>query len=162
MLSTASHNAAREDRWCAARSNCRKFFNSVDSTDDDEYGRRCALPLVENWGGRELSVGIHKQLAALVVAIAAATLAGCCCCGPEVPVDCEDFCACLQYHGPDCCNYPFSCPRCPYYDYNNCFWHSPYFYRPNEGTANQPQPTNSRGVNEIVPPDDPQSRRISQ
>ncbi|MEX2287584.1 MAG: hypothetical protein WD648_10880 [Planctomycetaceae bacterium] len=85
-----------------------------------------------------MSVGIHKQLAAFVVAIAAAMAGGCCCCGPEVPVDCEDFCACLQYHGPDCCQYPFSCPRCPYFDYNYCVWHAPYFRPASEVVVSSP------------------------
>jgi hypothetical protein len=85
---------------------------------------------------------MKSKLSALALAVAALLAEGCCCCrcGPDVPVDCEDFCACLQYHGPDCCEYPYSCPRCPYFDYQQRVWRAPYFQTVEHTVVETPQP----------------------
>ena len=43
----------------------------------------------------------------------------------DVPADLEPVYDFIQYHGPACEVYPYSCPCCPYFDYQSGVWRDP-------------------------------------
>ena len=65
---------------------------------------------------------MRKALTAIILSLTLLTAAGGCTCGERIPVDFEDLCCILRYHGPACRRYPYSCPPCPYYDYQCRTW----------------------------------------
>lgn len=57
--------------------------------------------------------------------IAALTGAAGCHSRGDLPTDLEPLYQFIQYHSPACEVYPYSCPCCPYFDYQNGVWRDP-------------------------------------
>jgi hypothetical protein len=43
----------------------------------------------------------------------------------DLPTDLEPLYQFVRYHSRACDEYPFSCPCCPYFDYQNYVWRDP-------------------------------------
>ena len=63
-----------------------------------------------------------RNLVGLIALTAAAAASGCSHNRATIPTDLEPLYHFMQYHGPDCHSFPYSCPPCPYFDYQNCIW----------------------------------------
>jgi hypothetical protein len=68
---------------------------------------------------------MKRFLSAVILATGLAGLGGCCAPG-EIPVSLEGPCNLMRFHGPDCCEYPYSSPPCPYWDDCSGTWQNQY------------------------------------
>ncbi len=77
---------------------------------------------------------MRNGLFAILALVVLAELGGCC--SPsQVPVSLEPLNDWLLYHGAACRHYPYSCPPCPYFDYERCCWGAPYSEQSDGGAA---------------------------
>jgi hypothetical protein len=64
---------------------------------------------------------MRNVLTAIVLSVLVTGTIGCS--SPSrVPVDLECVDHFIHHHGLSCCRYPYSCPRCPYFDYAAGVW----------------------------------------
>ncbi len=89
---------------------------------------------------------MRNMVAAIVLAGVLMASGGCCLCRSEVPVSLENVYNLSLFHGPGCRQYPYSCPRCLYYDSESCAWHKPPCA---QRAAYESEP--HRGVNAEIP-----------
>lgn len=109
--------------------------------------------MADRLGSFEHSLGpekIHAMrhvLMSVVWLVLLTTTAGCWHCRHGAPVDFESVSSLVHSLTPAAAHYPYSCPRCPYFDRRHCVWHSPcpsepemHIVVPQSAAAVEPQP----------------------